>query len=137
MTKRLLRWFTFNVVFALFPLITAILFRKLAGKLTPDDIAQSPEILFFALMISATALGDLSEVIPSVGLDALLGALAAILLIGSIFSAILYGGLLYNSIMDTDPIFRARLLNYSIFLAVSLFGVSTLTEVMLGRIAGK
>jgi hypothetical protein len=136
--KRLVRWFTFNVVFALFPLITAILFRDLAGKLTSDDIAKSPEILFFAIMLSATALGDLVEIFPSIGWDVLLGAMAAILFIGAVFSAILYGGLVYNSMIETGAeSFRSRLLFYSMFLAIGLFAVSTATEVMLGRIEGK
>lgn len=138
MAKRLVRWFTFNVVFALFPLATALLFRNLAGKLTTDDIAKSPEILFFALMVSATALGDLFELFPSIGWDALLSTMGAILLIGAMFSAILYGGLLYNSMVEAGAeAFRSRLLTYSVILAIALFAVSTATEVMLGRIEGK
>lgn len=138
MVKRLVRWITFNVIFALFPLITALLFRDLAGKLTTDDIAKSPEILFFALMVSATALGDLFEIFPSVGWDALLVIMGAILFIGAVFSAILYGGLVYNSMIETGAeSFRSRLLFYSLFLAIGLFAVSTATEVMLGRIEGK
>ncbi len=138
MAKRLVRWFTFNVVFALFPLITAVLFRDLAGKLTKDDIAKSPEILFFALMISATALGDLFEILPSVGWDVLLVIMGAVLFVGAMFSAILYGGLLYNSMVEAGAeSFRSRLLSYSVFLAIGLFAVSTTTEVLLGRIEGK
>lgn len=138
MVKRLVRWFTFNVVFALFPLVTALLFRDLAGRLTADDVAKSPEILFFALMVSATALGDLFEIFPSIGWDALLGIMGAILLLGAVFSAILYGGLLYNSMVETGAeSFRARLLGYSMFLAVGMLAVSTATEVLLGRIEGK
>lgn len=136
MAKRLVRWFTFNVVFALFPLATALLFRNLAGKLTADDIVKSPEVLFFALMVSASALGDLFEVLPSIGWDTLLASLGAILLIGAFFSAILYGGLLYNSMLavtEAEP-FRSRLLWYAVFLATSLFGVSTTTEIMIERI---
>jgi hypothetical protein len=136
--KRLVRWVAFNVVFALFPLITALLFRHLAGKLTADDIAKSPEILFFALMLSATALGDLFELFPTIGWDTLLAAMGAILLIGAVFSAILYGGLLYNSMVEAGgESFRSRLLMYSALLAIGLFAVSTATEVMLGRIEGK
>ena len=42
MGDRLVRWFTYNVVFALLPLGAALLLRALAGKLTTEAVANSP-----------------------------------------------------------------------------------------------
>lgn len=138
----MIRWFTFNVIFALLPLIVLLLLRFIAGKLTAADMAGSPEILFFALMLSATAMGDLSEVVPGVGWNPTFGVLGSSLLIGAVFSAILYGSLLssflFETALGTQAIyFRSRLFIVSISLAVLLLAVSTVTEVLLGRIEAK
>jgi hypothetical protein len=134
---RLVRWFTYNLIFALLPLCAAVLLRALAGKLSTDAIANSPEILFFAIMVSATAMGDLSEVTAPIDRDLILKVLQAILLIGAIWAAVLYGTLLYDSIIGPgSPSFRLGLLQVSAGLAVSLFLFSTVTQVLLGKIEG-
>jgi hypothetical protein len=142
LSKRLIRWVTFNVIFALLPLIVLLVLRQLAGKLSSDDLAASPEILFFALMVSATAMGDLSEVLPAVGWSPTFGILGSFMLLGAVFSAILYGGLL-SSLLFGDILgpaaksFRSGLLIMSVCLAVVLLIVSTLTEILLGKIEAK
>ncbi len=138
MGDRLVRWFTYNVVFALLPLGAALLLRALAGKLTTEAVANSPEILFFALMVSATAMGDLSEIAAPLGWDLTFRILGSALLIGAVFSSILYGSLLYDSVIGPgSAAFRSRLLTVSIVLAVVLFIVCALVEILLGRIEVK
>ena len=142
MSKRIIRWFTFNVIFALLPLVVLLLLRFFAGKLTAEDMAGSPEILFFALMLSATAMGDLSEVVPGVGWNPTFGVLGSSLMIGAVFSAILYGSLLSSFLFETTfgahaELFRSRLFIVSVSLAVLLLAVSTTTEILLGRIEPK
>lgn len=113
--------------------------RYLAGRLAVDDLAKSPEILFFALMVGATAMGDLFEIAPTIGWNPTFGILGSFLLIGSMFSAILYGSLLfsllyYDSIGSSANSFRFGLLLVSMILAAILLLVSTLTEILLGKI---
>lgn len=133
--NRLVRWFTYNLGFALLPLIASITLRALNGSLNAQAVANSPEILFFALMVSATAMGDISEFSVPVGWDLRFRVFWSCLLLGAVWSAILYGGLLYDSIIGPgSPSFKSRLLVLSIIVAVLLFFVSTIVEALLGRI---
>lgn len=139
LAKRLVRWFTYNCLFALLPLITALVLHALADKLTIDAVASSPEILFFALMVSATAMGDLSEIAtPLGGWDITFRILGSALLLGAVWSAILYGSLLYDSVIGPGSVaFRSRLLIVAVGLAAVLFVLSTLVEMLIGKIEGK
>ena len=137
MAKRLVRWFTYNFFFALLPLCAAVSLRFLAGKLTIQTIAGSPEILFFALMVSATAMGDLNDKAKPIGWDIRFRIFGSALLLGAVCSAILYGCLLYDGIIGPGSVtFRSRLLTVEIALAVALFLLSTAVEAMLGKIEG-
>lgn len=139
MGKRLVRWFTYNVIFALLPLGTMLLLRALAGKLTVAAVAESPEILFFALMINATAVGDLTEITTHLGgWDLTFRIFGSALLLGAVCSAILYGCLVYDSVVGPgSATFRAQLLSVSIWLAIVFFVLSTIVEALIGRIEGK
>jgi hypothetical protein len=111
-----------------------LVFRALADKLTTQDVATSPEILFFTLMVSASALRDLNEVAGSVGWTLSFRILETMLFSGALFSAIFYGALLYGSIVGPESlIFQLRLLPVSISLAVWFFLLSTIVEAVVGR----
>ena len=69
MAKKLISWFTYNLLFALLPLAASLFLRVIYGSLTTNAIENSPEILFFSLMVSATAMGDLSEIAKPLGWD--------------------------------------------------------------------
>ncbi len=140
LAKRLTRWLTYNTIFALLPLGVSILLHTLAGKLSLQTFSDSPEVLFFALTISATAMGDISETItPIGGWDLTFTILSSALLLGAITSAILYGGLIYDTtiIINSPSGFREKLLNVSIGLALVMFILGTVVEVLIGKIEGK
>lgn len=87
-------------------------------------------------------MGDLSEVLPSIGWSPTFGILGSFMLLGAVFSAILYGGLLSSLLFGeilgaAAKSFRSGLLIVSICLAIILLVVSTLTEVFLGKIESK
>lgn len=135
MGKSLVRWVTYNLAFALIPLIAAVTLRALNGTLTTQAVANSPEILFLSLMVSATAVGDISEIVVPIGWDLRFRVFSSCLLLGAIWSAILYGGLLYDTIIGPgSPSFQSRLLTLSIITATVLCLVSTIVEALLGRI---
>ncbi|MEL6931001.1 MAG: hypothetical protein AAFO95_20600, partial [Cyanobacteria bacterium J06600_6] len=86
LAKKLIRWLTYNTLFALLPLAISILLRTLTGKLSIETLTNSPDILFFALMISSTALGDMNEVADIIGWDATFSLLSSALTLGAITS---------------------------------------------------
>jgi hypothetical protein len=106
------------------------------------DLSSSPEILFFALMVCATARGDLSELEPSIGWNRSFSILGSALMIGAIVSAMLYGSLLFSSLFESSlgaeaVLFRSRLLIPSIVFAFVFLGISTWTEILLGKLDDK
>lgn len=137
-SKRLIRWFTYNFIFALIPLAATLSIHGLAGKLTFVALVNSPEILFFALMVGATASGDISEVSAPFERDIQFRIFKSFLQIGTAVAALFYGVFIYDSVINPNPtIFRSRLFLVSIGLAVVLFGVGTAVEVILGKIEKK
>ena len=137
MVKRLIYWFTYNVVFALLPLIAMLLMRSLTGKLSSDAVATS-EVLFFALMVSAVAGGDIKDCVTDRKRNDTFRILESSLLIGAFLSAILYGAFVYDNVAEQhSSVFQARLPIVSITLASVLFVLSTLTEMLLGKLESK
>lgn len=137
MGKRLVRWFTYNLVFALAPLGISLLFRSMVNRLTVDELAKSPEVLFFSLIVSATTLGNLKEITNLIEDDIKLRVIESVLLLGAVSSSIFYGALLYSNIVAPSLEFQTGLLKISIILAVGLFVLSTIVEAFIGRLADK
>jgi hypothetical protein len=136
-TGRLIRWFTYTVAFALLPLATTLALRYVHGSLSLRAVEDSPEILFFALMVCAVALGDIHEFRSAVRPDALIHATASALLLGVCASAILYGSFVYDKIMaGGNPTFQHRLLYVSIGLASVFLVAGTVLQVFIGRVEG-
>jgi hypothetical protein len=133
--NRLIRWFTFTIVFALVPLGTSVLLRHLEGEPMGETLRTSPELLFFSLMVCATALGDLTEAMVKGAADLLLRGLFSALLVGAVASAILYGSFIYSSVSTTGAAtFRSNLAQISALLAVVFGLLGTAVQVLLGRI---
>lgn len=135
LASAVIHWLTYSVVFALLPVAISVTLRGLAGKLSLNDLSSSPELLFFAIMLNATALGDLSEVAPGIGSETLYRVLHSALLLCALVSAIFYGCLVFESVFQiANPLFRWRLLFISFSLdAVSLL-LATSAELFLARI---
>jgi hypothetical protein len=124
-----------NVLFALLPLAFSVLFHFLGNTLTFDAVAKSPEILFFSLMVSVAALGDLMDLAIPSSWDATFMTIGLGLSFGVTVSAGLFGALLYNNIYNVElAVFRSGLLVVSIIVALLFFILSTTTEWMLGTI---
>ncbi|HEX8163385.1 MAG TPA: hypothetical protein VF538_16055 [Pyrinomonadaceae bacterium] len=137
MGKRLSRWFWFNFVFALLPLILGVLIRFLGNKLDFQAIASSPEVLFFSLMISATSIGDAIENRKIDKNETLFTNMWCALLFSGFFSAGLYGCLLVDTIFNLNlAVFRSNLLYFSILLAVASLTVSFFTQLWIAKVEG-
>ena len=135
-TDRLINWLTFNVIFALLPLMTSIAIHALDNKLSLEILANnSPELLFFALMVSATSLGDLRKKLPpsksKIGL--ILKVIWPVLFLGAVSPALFYGAFTLNELNDPPKIdFKFRLLTLSIAMAVVFFTLSATVQTMIG-----
>ncbi len=133
--QRMIRWFTYTIGFALLPLCISILIRGLAGKLSIEALTNSPDILFFSLIISASALGDINETTNMIGWDIIFSILFSALMLGAIISAILYGSFLSVGIFEIKiEKFYDNLLWVSILLGFCLFILGTIVEFLIGKI---
>jgi hypothetical protein len=94
---RLIRFLTWNFVFALFPLLISWVFRRLGDVPAPEG-AYAPELLFFALMISATAMGDIVDETRVGGTNTVFLMFRSALLVGVVTSAIFYGAYTFDQI---------------------------------------
>lgn len=136
MKERILRWIKYNLIFALLPLGVSILFRFLVDKLSFDSLSNSPELLFFSIMVSATSLDDISEIKKYYSkLDFTIKILGSALLFGAIWSAILYGTFLYDSLVVNNELsIRESLFKISIYMGIALFIISTSVQIIIGKI---
>ena len=139
MKERILRWIKYNLIFALLPLGVSIFFRTLLNKLSLESLSNSPELLFFSIMVSATALDDISELKKiNTRLDFTIKLFGSALLFGAIWSAILYGTFLYDSLaIKTELSIRNSLFKISIYMGIALFILSTSVQIILGKIEGQ
>jgi hypothetical protein len=135
MGNRLVRWFTFTVGFALLPLTVSILLNYLRGSEILATLQRSPELLFFCLMVCATALGDITESSVAVGRDIVLRILSSALLLGAVVSAILYGSFLNEQMaVAGSAAFQRRLFTLAALMSLLFLGLGTVVQVLLARI---
>jgi hypothetical protein len=136
--EKLLRWIVFNLILALFPLGTTLFVHSLAGKLSYQVVLNSPEILFLALMVSATALRDLYEASPFLRGEMLYTVLYYALFLGLILAAVFYGLFVLDTVNNpSTPVLRAALFKYANFLTIVLCLCSFITVLLLSRIESR
>jgi hypothetical protein len=105
------------------------------GKGAFDAVSRSPELLFFSLMVSASALGDLAELRELSVKDITIPIIRSSLYVAVIMSAILYGAFLHATITGTvDDSFALRAFWVSVVLALLSASISTAGQVFLSRI---
>lgn len=149
--KRLFRWFTFHVFFALFPLLALLFVHRVSGTPTDQDW-NSPELVFFTFMVSAIALGDVYEMAASRGFGAFTHMLFTLLLFGAVSSIFIYGMYVQERVAydllvkghlasvalavtphSEVPVFQATVLQFSKFQAVAFGVLGTLVQILFGR----
>ena len=135
LTKRIIHWFFFDTFFALIPLILSSIFRAWAGK--PSEVATTatPELVFFVLVTTGLAMGNIREVSKPLGWDALLAFLFVVFLFGAIFAAVFYGAILSDREIAPIPnIFKESLYIWAKRLAIWYASASLATEVIVTRL---
>jgi hypothetical protein len=144
MGKRLVYWGFFNVFCALLPLLVGVSIRVLTG--TQFKWGDSPELLFFIVMVGAAALRDLS-VIGEDMWDVWLVLLWVGLLLETMVGGIFYGALVLavtiaeaatpgtsTGVVTKAADFGGKLLVWSILMAGVAVVLGALTQVLVSKI---
>jgi len=135
--KRLGYWLLYNILFALMPLGISMFFHWLAHHAVRTEIAKSPEVLFFSVMVAITTHGDIVQNGKLIEELLWVGLCRSALLIGAIFSAILYGGLMVDLVFKNGELgFASGVLQTSLYVAAALFLISLFIQVAIGRKEG-
>ena len=114
----LIRFLVYNFIGALLPLFIAFSIRKTAN-IPPTPGVYAPELLFFAIMISATALGDITDETKIVGNAPLFQSIKGALLFGAIATGVFYGMYQYDAIVGPgNPSFRSNITRYTFYLTI-------------------
>ncbi len=135
MAAYLIRFLMYNFVGALLPLLISLFIRHISN-IIPHPGVYTPELLFFSIMISATALGDVTDEIKLYGNKAF-QLTKGLLLFGSIGAAGIFGMFQYDAIVGPGNVpFRENITKYSLIIAVFLFLVSFMAEFLVAKIKG-
>lgn len=132
----MIRFLMYNFVGALLPLAISYVIRQVADIPALPGV-YAPELLFFAIMISATALGDITDEAKMVGKAPVFQLIRGALLFGSLGVASIYGMNQFDSIVGPGNInFRNNITNLTLICALTLFVTSLLAETLIAKIRG-
>lgn len=126
----------YNFVGALLPLMISWTIRYISEVPAPPGV-YAPELLFFGVVISATALGDLTDEEKLAGSSPIFQLVKGVLLFGAITTAAIFGVYQYDVIIGPgNSIFRTNITGFSLVIAIVLFITSLLTEILIAKIRG-
>lgn len=129
----LVRFIMYNLVGALLPLGISFTIRQVASVQAQPGVYAS-ELLFFGIMISATALGDITDESKKLGSDVLFQIIRGALLFGCIGVAAIFGVYQYDAIVGPgNQNFRLNITNLSIVTSSFLLITSLLAEILIAR----
>ena len=132
----MIRFLMYNFVGALLPLSISYIIRQVAS-IPPSPGVYAPELLFFAIMVSATALGDITDETKMIGKAPVFQLLKGALLFGSLGLAAIYGMNQYDTIVGPgNDTFRSNITNFTLVCAIILFITSFLAETLIAKIRG-
>lgn len=135
--SHMIRFIGFNVCFALIPLVASVGVRYLA-EITPPSGAYAQEILFFAVSVSAAALGDLMDERFTGSIRWLFELLKIVLMIVVVVSALLFGFYQYEAIIGPgNAKIRTNITPFAIVMMIATLAVSIMAESIIGYIREK
>jgi phosphotransferase system glucose/maltose/N-acetylglucosamine-specific IIC component len=130
------RFLKYNVVFALLPLVIVWGMRALANKSAPLS-AYVPELLFLAIMVSITAIGDIGDYRQRISTWLRFDIIQSTLLMGVILAVALYAAYTYDSLTFPEgSVFRTNVTIVTAVLAPLLCLAGITAEVLLARVKG-
>lgn len=132
--RRIIRWIFFNFLFALFPFASSLYINSRSGKSTFEAWSNSPEILFFGLMLCATAVGDIFEISPT-RWNTFFTICGFLLFLSAIALAAQYGNFLHSLVTTPSAVqYRYNILSDSWYPIVAVVALSSLVEFLLGLV---
>lgn len=138
LTKRFVTWLFFSVVFALLPFLINVILLFLHNKLTFHRAIETPELLFFSIMICATTVNDLFQLSAKVEQDVKIHFFLLVFFLGAVFSAILYGVFCFDSITAqpsaAPSVFKTRLSILSTIISIGILIFGLLAQRFISRI---
>jgi hypothetical protein len=124
----------YNFIGALLPFMISWTVRRVSD-ISASPGVYAPELLFFAIMISATALGDITDEVKIVGKAPSFQLVKGALLFGAIGVASIYGMYQYDTIVGPGNIaFHNNITNFTLVFALILFVTSLLAEILVAKI---
>jgi len=134
--SHVIRFLTYNFVGALLPLIISWTVRRLGEVPAPPGV-YAPELLFFGVMISATALGDITDETKILGNAPSIQLIKGTLLFGAIGVAAIFGMYQYDAIIGSgNSAFRSNITDVTLIVVSVLFLASLTAEILIARIRG-
>lgn len=128
------KFLSYNLFGALLPLIISWGVRQLSGVAATEGV-YAAELLFFAVMISTTALGDLSDETKHLAKTLFYELIKGGLRFGALGVAAIFGAYQYDSIFSpSGSAFRQNITTFSLYVAIALFVLSLVAEIMVVRI---
>ncbi|HEY0072375.1 MAG TPA: hypothetical protein VGE04_20640 [Chloroflexia bacterium] len=107
------------------------------GNVVAPPGVYAPELLFFAVMISAIALGDVADEARATGDDPFFQLVRGVLMFGGLVAAALFGIYQYDQIVGPGDIsFRDNVTSWAVWLAGPLFITSLAAEILIMKIQG-
>lgn len=132
----IIRFLTYNFVGALLPLAISWTVRRI-GDVPARPGVYASELLFFAIMISATSLGDITDETRMVGNAPLFQLIKGALLFGAIGAAAIFGMYQYDAIIGAgNATFRGNITDFTLVVAAFLFATGLVAEILIARIRG-
>lgn len=134
MAKKLIRWFTYTILFALLPIAISLMLRFVFTS-SIRQYNYAAELLFFTLMVSATTLGDIKDFNKQIGKDILMTIFFSTLLLLSIVSSILYSCSIICNIIESVKIdLYGNILILSICVSLLSSVLGTIVQILLAKV---
>ncbi len=128
------RFLIYNMTFALLPLLFTALVRGL-GAVQAAPGVYAPELFIFGTVLSATALGDLTDESRIMGYATRVQWIKGLLLLGGFVSAACFGLFQYDAILGSaNSNFRSNITGVALIISIVLLLSSLSAEYLVGRI---
>lgn len=131
------RWLMLNIVMPLIPLFFVWFLLKLNNKTM--DWAKSTDLLFFSVVLTLSAIGDITTSIRTLQTDLFWNFMLYGMIIGLVVSAGFYGLLVYNLNLPSPDAqalesFRNNLFPYTVGMTALFIVASTATKYFVARV---
>jgi Kef-type K+ transport system membrane component KefB len=135
--QRFVKWLSYDVIFALFPIYAFFIVRSLVGASGNPLTKISPELLILVVVLCASSLGDVSEVNKPAG-NLIFGIVTFVLTMGVIAATIIYTCIqLSNETGGAIPALEANAARATIWLAVGYLVFNAFVQYLVSRVEGR